>query len=73
MSFLNTLPEATKTAVVTEVALNLFDEWNASNLDEGDFYADYKIAESSDSVEVKKAFNAHYNLTPEDAEYFDVV
>jgi hypothetical protein len=49
----------------------LFEDWNNSNLDEGTFYADWKIAELSNDNYLKGRFNQFYDLTPEDDEYLE--
>ena len=58
-------------AVFTEIAEQLFENWNSSNLDESDFYADYQIALMSGDKYIKEQFNNFYGLSPSDKEYLE--
>lgn len=53
------------------IAEYLLDEWINSNLDEGQLYSDWNIAEMSDSNYLKGRFNLFYDLKPEDQYYID--
>ena len=41
------------------------------NLNEGQFYADWRIADMSDSNYLKGRFNQFYDLTPDDQYYIE--
>ena len=71
-SFLDDENEMVVGAIISEIGEKLFEDWNDSNLDEGTFYADWRIAQLSDDNYLKGKFNQFYNLTPEDEEYFNV-
>jgi hypothetical protein len=71
-SFLDDENQMVVDATVIEIGQKLFEDWNDSNLDEGTFYADWRIAQLSDDNYLKGKFNQFYNLTPEDEEYFNV-
>ena len=58
-------------ATIQEIGMELFDQWNDSNLDEGILYADWKIAQMSNSNYLKGRFNQHWELTPEDEYYLE--
>ena len=51
--------------------MELFNQWNDSNLDEGILYADWKIAQMSNDNYLKGRFNQHWELTPEDEYYLE--
>lgn len=59
-------------ATFSEIGEMLVEDWVNSNLDEGQMYSDYRIAEMSDSNYLKGRFNKFYNLTPEDQYYLEV-
>ena len=71
-SFLDDESQGFVDAICTEIGEQLFEDWNSSNLDEGTFYADYRIAEKSEDPYLQSKFNLFYELTPEDEEYFNV-
>ena len=56
-------------AICYEIGMELFEDWNNSNLDEGTFWADYQIALRCDSNYLKGRFNQFYDLKPGDDEY----
>jgi len=58
-------------AEIQAIGEQLFTEWMDSNLDEGQFYADFRFAEMSDSNYLKGRFNQFYDLTPEDDYYLE--
>ena len=70
-SFLDDENQMVVDAICTDIAEQLFEEWNSSNLDEGTFYADYQIASLSDNNYLKGRFNQFYDLTPEDEYYIE--
>jgi hypothetical protein len=70
-SFLDNENEMVIGAIIQEISEQLFEDWNNSNLDEGTFYADWKIAELSNDNYLKGRFNQFYDLTPEDDEYLE--
>ena len=56
-------------AVCQEIGEHLFNEWNESNLDEGILYADWQIASRCDSNYLKRRYNEHWELTPDEEFY----
>ena len=68
-AILDTMPEKMASDLIAEVGSNLFEDWYNSNLDEGQLLADYELATSTDSDEVKRFFNTHWELTPDDEFY----
>jgi hypothetical protein len=70
-SFLDDENQMVVDAICTDIAEQLFEEWNNSNLDEGTFYADYQIASLSDNNYLKGRFNQFYDLTPKDEYYIE--
>jgi hypothetical protein len=41
------------------------NDWINSNLDEGQLYSDWRIADMVSSKYLKERFNQHYDLNPE--------
>ena len=70
-SFLDNENDMVVGAIISEIGEKLFEDWNDSNLNEGTFYAYWKIAELSDDNYLKGRFNQHYDLTPADEEYLE--
>ena len=68
-SFLDDENQMLIDATMQEISEHLLEQWINSNLDEGEFYADYQIALLSDSDYLKSKFNEFYKLTPNDEEY----
>ncbi len=69
--FTDTLGEHIMGAIQVDIEEHLFEQWNSSNLDEGEEYAEWRFMEfAPDSV--KQSYNEFYNLTPEDEYYFEV-
>ena len=58
-------------ATIQEIGMELFEQWNDSNLDEGIFYADWKIAEICNSNYLKRRYNEHWELTPDEEFYVE--
>ena len=50
-------------AEIQTISEQLFDDWMNANLDDGQFWADYRFAEMCDSKEIKDAFNKHYGIS----------
>ena len=55
-------------SITQDIQEHLFDEWNNSNLNEGNLYAEYRFFEHA-SPEVKDQYNKHYGYIEGD-EYF---
>jgi len=68
-SFLDDENQMVVDAICYEIGMELFEDWNNSNLDEGTFWADYQIALRCDSNYLKGRFNQFYDLKPGDDEY----
>ena len=50
-------------AEIQGISEQLFDDWMNANLDDGQFWADYRFAEMSDSELIKDAFNKFYGIS----------
>ena len=59
-------------ATMSEIGDMLVEDWINNNLDEGQLYSDWRIADMCDSSYLKDKFNKFYNLTPEDQYYLEV-
>jgi len=59
-------------ATMSEIGDMLVEDWINSNLDEGQLYSDWRIADMSDSVYLKQKFNQFYDLTPDNQYYLEV-
>jgi hypothetical protein len=70
-SFLDDMPQHILDAEILEISEMLFDEWMDSNLNDGQFWADRRFAEMSNSEYTKQAFNTFYGLTEDDEEYIE--
>lgn len=70
-SFLEDIPQHIIDAEMQEVAEQLLADWFHENLNEGQFYSDYRFAEMSDSKMIKEAFNKFYEIGEEDEHYLD--
>jgi hypothetical protein len=68
-SFMESLDEISRKRITDELSMQLFDDWYNNNLDEGNFYADEKVASMSGNAKVKDAFNKRYDLSPDDPDY----
>jgi len=71
MSFLENENQMVIDAEIQTIGEQLFTEWMDSNLDEGEFYADFRFAEMSDSNYLKGRFNLFYDLKPGDQYYLE--
>ena len=65
-SFLDDVNDMIVETVIEELALDLFENWDQANRDEGDLYADFQIASRISDSYIKEAFNNHYHLVPGD-------
>ena len=70
-SFMDNENQMVIDAVCQEIGEHLFNEWNESNLDEGILYADYQIALMCDSNYLKRRYNEHWELTPDEEFYVE--
>jgi hypothetical protein len=70
-SFLENENQMVIDAELQTIADQLLDDWIQSNLDEGQLYSDYRIAEMSDSNYLKGRFNLFYDLKPGDQYYLE--
>ena len=71
MSFLENENQMVIDAELQEIADQLLDDWINSNLDEGQLYSDWCIANMSNSNYLKGRFNLFYDLTPADQYYLE--
>ena len=71
MSFLENENQMVIDAELQEIADHLLTEWIESNLDEGQLYSDWRIADMSSSNYLKGRFNLFYDLKPEDQYYIE--
>ena len=71
MSFLENENQMVIDAELQEIAEQLLDDWMNSNLDEGQLYADWRIADMSSSNYLKGRFNLFYDLNPNDQYYIE--
>ena len=58
-------------AAITDIQEQLFEQWAYENLNEGEFYADFRFAEMSDDNFLKQKFNEFYELSPENDYYLE--
>ena len=72
MSFLENENQMIIDATMQEIAEQLLDNWLDSNLNEGQLYSDWQIAEMSSDIYLKQRFNLFYELTPDDQYYVEV-
>jgi hypothetical protein len=54
-----------------EIADQLLDDWIQSNLDEGQLYSDWRIADMSSSNYLKGRFNQFYDLKQGEQYYIE--
>ncbi len=71
MSFLENENQMVIDAELQEIADHLLTEWIESNLDEGQLYSDWRIADMSSSNYLKGRFNLFYDLNPGDQYYLE--
>lgn len=70
-SFMDNENQMVIDATLSEIGDQLFEDWHNSNLDEGIFYADYQIALMCDSNYLKRRYNEHWELTPDEEFYVE--
>ena len=70
-SFLENENQMVIDAEMQTIAEQLLDDWIYENLNEGQFYSDWRIADMSDSNYLKGRFNQFYDLKPEDEYYIE--
>lgn len=70
-SFLEDENQMVIDAILSEIADQLLEDWMNSNLDEGQLYSDWRIADMCDSNYLKGRFNQFYNLTPDNQYYLE--
>ena len=70
-SFLENENQMVIDAEMETIAAQLLEDWIYENLNEGQFYADWRIADMSDSNYLKSRFNQFYDLKPEDDYYIE--
>jgi len=58
-------------AAITDIQEQLFEQWSYENLNEGEFYADFRFAEMSDDNFLKQKFNEFYELNPDNDYYLE--
>lgn len=71
-SFLDNENQMLIDATLAEIGEQLVEDWINSNLDEGQLYSDWCIANMCNDDYLKDKFNKFYNLTPEDQYYLEV-
>jgi hypothetical protein len=71
MSFLENENQMVIDATLSEIGEMLVEDWINSNLDEGELYSDWRIADMSDSNYLKGRFNQYHDLKPEDQYYLE--
>ena len=69
--FTDTVNDMILGAMQQEIAEHLFEQWDQSNLNEGNDYAEFKFMEFA-SDELKRDYNTFYGLTSTDPYYFNV-
>ena len=62
-SFLDDINQMVIDAEIQTISEQLFNDWMNANLDDGQFWADYRFAEMSDSELIKDAFNKFYGIS----------
>jgi hypothetical protein len=55
-------------AIQVDIEEHLFEQWNNSNLDEGNLYAEWRFFEFA-TPEIKKQYNEHYGYVEGDEYY----
>lgn len=68
-SFLDDENEMIVGAVLQEIADQVLEDWINNNLDEGEMYSDWRIAQLSDDRYIKDKFNTYYKLSENDDYY----
>lgn len=71
VSFLENENQMVIDAELQEIAEQLLDDWINENLNEGQLYADWRIADMCSSNYLKGKFNKHYDLNKDDEYYIE--
>ena len=71
VSFMENENQMVIDATLQEIGMQLFEQWHNSNLDEDLLYADWQIAMRCDSNYLKRRYNEHWELTPDDEFYVE--
>ena len=71
VSFLDNENQMVIDATLQEIGMQLFEDWHNSNLDEDLLYADWQIAMRCDSNYLKRRYNEHWELTPDEEFYVE--
>ena len=71
VSFMDNENQMVIDATLSEIGDQLFENWHNSNLDECILYADYQIALMCDSNYLKRRYNEHWELTPDEEFYVE--
>ena len=61
-SFLDDINQMVIDAEIQTISEQLFDDWMNANLDDGQFWADYRFAELSNDKTIKNKFNNHWDI-----------
>lgn len=72
MSAFENIPQHVTDSVYRHIADQLLDDWFIHVGNEEEYYIDLRIAQMSDDVTFRKAFNEYYELSPGDVDYFNV-
>ena len=70
-SFLDDENQMLIDATMAEIGEQLVEDWINNNLDEGQLYSDYQIANMSSNNYLKDKFNKFYELVPDDQYYLE--
>lgn len=70
-AFENENPEVME-LIYQEIGEQLVEDWMNSNLDEGQYYADFQVAYMTSNKYIKDRFNQFYDLNPEHDDYLGV-
>ena len=71
VSFMENENQMVIDATLQEIGMQLFEDWHNSNLDEDLLYADWQIAMRCDSNYLKRRYNEHWELTPDEEFYVE--
>ena len=71
VSFMENENQMVIDATLQEIGMQLFEQWHNSNLDEDLLYADWQIAMRCDSNYLKRRYNEHWELTPDEEFYVE--
>ena len=65
-SFLEDINQMLIDATLSDISDQLLDSWIQNNLDEGQLYSDYCIADMSGDSVIIDAFHKHWDIGPTD-------